>query len=88
MLITSAYQSVAYRSQHTRRSELKEAFKSANLTLKKRWQECSASHADKIAMAMEHSKRMEPYTKNDLLKNLERKMDFLREAAARSTTRA
>ena len=59
-----------------RRSELKEAFKSANLTLKKRWQECSASHADKIALAMEHRKRMEPHTKNDLLKNLERKMTF------------
>ena len=49
-------------------------FQSANYTLKVRWQECSASHAEKIAMAKNHNKRMEPHTKIQLLKNLERKM--------------
>jgi len=58
------------------RRALIEDFQSANSTLKVRWHECSASHADKIAMAMEHTKRMEPHTKIELLKNLQRKMDF------------
>ena len=54
---------------------LAEDFHSANHTLKRRWQECNASHASKIAMAQNHNRRMEPYTKSYLLKNLERKME-------------
>ena len=56
------------------RKALVKDFQSANYTLKVRWQECSASHAEKVAMAKHHNKRMEPHTKIELLKNLERKM--------------
>ena len=49
-------------------------FQSAHHTLKIRWQDCHKSHANKIAMAKSHNKRMQPYTKIELLQNLDRKM--------------
>jgi hypothetical protein len=56
------------------RKALVKDFQSANQTLKVRWQECNASHAEKLMMARNHNKRMEPHTKGYLLKNLQKKM--------------
>ena len=56
--------------------QLAKDFHSANETLKVRWQECNVSHAEKLVMAENHNKRMEPHTKTHLLKNLQRKMGF------------
>ena len=56
--------------------QLAKDFYSANETLKVRWQECNVSHAEKLVMAENHNKRMEPHSKTHLLKNLQRKMGF------------
>ena len=52
-----------------------EDFELAHLVLKIRWQECNESHDNKLTKASIDTKPKSPITKNQLVKNLIRKMN-------------